>query len=674
MLSKKLVSGLFFLLCTSMLVFSQPVGSPELRCLEVTSAGDVNLSWTIPPDPGNTFVAYHIYKNNSWLATINNRLTGTYADIGAGANTQSYAYFLVTESFTGVTVISNAFDTLSTMFLQVNNPGNNVAAISWSAPRTPLLTTSNAYYKVYKDYPSGWVFVDSTQSLTLSDTNYVCNELISYRVELGDAFGCVSRSNQDGDVFKDNTVPAGAGLDSVSVDGSNNATVSWYSSTSPDVNAYVIYQYINSLWVAIDTVYGYSTTFFTNANSSADVSSEWYAVAAMDSCKNLSPLGNYQQTILLNTSIDRCSRSASLNWTGFVNWPAGVASYSVYVSKDGAPYALIGTTGPGSTTFTHTGLVANSNYCYYVRAKDGTGLKTSSSNRKCVFASLPVMPNFTYDQSSSVISPGEVKVDVFVDVNASTSGFRFERADNASGPFENVGYVPFSGSPSIFIIDATAKTESQPHYYQVITLDSCGIPSQTSNLVKTIFAQGTANSDMTNTITWNDYQGFDGGVITYDLYRSVDGSAFAPVATINFGTTSYVDDVSAFMPGEGKFEYYLVANEGPGNIYSITASAASNIAEVFQPSKFFVPNAFVPGGLNPIFIPVGSFYDKSEYTFLVYNRWGQEVFSTDKTSEGWDGTCQGSVVQQGVYAWFIKYKASNGEYVEMSGTVTVIGK
>jgi gliding motility-associated-like protein len=323
---------------------------------------------------------------------------------------------------------------------------------------------------------------------------------------------------------------------------------------------------------------------------------------------------------------------------------------------------------------THTGLVANSNYCYYVRAKDGTGLKTSSSNRKCVFASLPVAPNFTYDQSSSVINPGEVKVDVFVDVNASTSGFRFERADNPTGPFGSVGYVPFSGSPSVFIVDATAKTESQSHYYQVITLDSCGNPSQTSNLVRTIYAQGTANSDMTNTITWNDYQGFDAGVDNYDLYRSVDGSPFALVTNINFGTNIYIDDVSAFLQGDGKFEYFLVANEGPGNIYSITASAASNIAEVFQPSKFFVPNAFVPGGNNPVFIPVGSFYDKSEYTFLIYNRWGQEIFSTDKSSEGWDGTYQGKVVHQDVFAWFIKYKASNGEYVELNGTVTVIGR
>jgi len=87
-----------------------------------------------------------------------------------------------------------------------------------------------------------------------------------------------------------------------------------------------------------------------------------------------------------------------------------------------------------------------------------------------------------------------------------------------------------------------------------------------------------------------------------------------------------------------------------------------------------VPNAFVPEGLNNVFIPNGSFYDKTDYIFYVYNRWGEQLFESKNAYTGWDGTYKGNICSQGVYAWYIKFKTSTGEYIEQTGTVTLIGK
>jgi hypothetical protein len=54
--------------------------------------------------------------------------------------------------------------------------------------------------------------------------------------------------------------------------------------------------------------------------------------------------------------------------------------------------------------------------------------------------------------------------------------------------------------------------------------------------------------------------------------------------------------------------------------------------------SFYIPNAFTPGGKNPIFLPVILYGDASTYVLKVFNRWGQMVFETKDLGEGWDGT------------------------------------
>ncbi len=639
-------------------------------------SGDVNLTWTIPPDPGNTFVSYHIYRIGSGqVGSVFSRLTNSFTDIGANAHLQSYCYYIETESFTGVTVVTPSMDTLCTMYLNVTNPGTSVAQLSWNAPRTPLLPSMNSWYKIYRDYPLLGTFVDSTQTLSYNDTVIVCNEFINYSIELSDNLPCQSISNTDGDLFKDNTVPVTPGIDSVSVNAFNNAIIGWGTSLSGDVNAYVIYQFINSVWVPIDTVYGFGNTFYGNPNSSADIQSEWYSISAMDSCGNLSPLGTYHNSIYLTVTIDPCARTANLNWNNYINWSGGVSGYEVWVSVDGGPNTLLSTNSSTQLSYVHPGLNSGSNYCYFIRARQQSGTSTSTSNRKCVFAALPVMPVYTYGITSTVLAPGYVHIDGAVDNNASTSEFRFERADAPAGPFVTVGTKLFTGSPLTWFDDMTALTEKQSHYYRILTIDSCAGVSQISNTMRTIFAQAIPNNDMTNTLSWNDYEGFDAGVQDYDIYRSIDGSPFTMIGNVGFGTNTYVDDASPFLSGSGRFEYYVVARENVPNQYVVGAQYSnSNIAEVMQPAKFFVPNAFVPGGVNTIFIPVGAFYDKSEYSLSIFNRFGDEIFETGDPFTGWDGALNGKVCQQGVYVWFIKYKDSAGKYTETQGTVTLIGK
>jgi gliding motility-associated-like protein len=58
--------------------------------------------------------------------------------------------------------------------------------------------------------------------------------------------------------------------------------------------------------------------------------------------------------------------------------------------------------------------------------------------------------------------------------------------------------------------------------------------------------------------------------------------------------------------------------------------------------------------------------------FRVYNRWGQEVFSTQINGKGWDGTINGVPQTTGAYVWWVKATDYKGLPYFKKGTVTLI--
>ncbi len=71
--------------------------------------------------------------------------------------------------------------------------------------------------------------------------------------------------------------------------------------------------------------------------------------------------------------------------------------------------------------------------------------------------------------------------------------------------------------------------------------------------------------------------------------------------------------------------------------------------------EVFVPNAFSPNGdhLNDVFAPLGYFEFKK---MMIFDRWGEILYETDKIEEGWDGTYEGTLLPIGTYFYVIQYE------------------
>lgn len=86
----------------------------------------------------------------------------------------------------------------------------------------------------------------------------------------------------------------------------------------------------------------------------------------------------------------------------------------------------------------------------------------------------------------------------------------------------------------------------------------------------------------------------------------------------------------------------------------------------------YIPNVFSPNddGENDIFKPYGRCLAKGE--MVIFNRWGQKVFTSEDLESGWDGTINGKLANTDVYHYIIKTTSIYEEREEFKGTVTLV--
>lgn len=350
-----------------------------------------------------------------------------------------------------------------------------------------------------------------------------------------------------------------------------------------------------------------------------------------------------------------------------------VVNYELYATLDGGAPILL-TTVPGSThTFIHEDLVPFSTYCYVVRAiGDSTDMR-SLSNLTCVVTDYPALPQHNYLRVATVVDENHIVVVDSVDQSASVRRYRLQRTNNGE-PWEEIASQPGSSSPTVVFNDLDVQTALRSYTYRVVVEDSCGSVALTSNEGTTILLIAEAGTDGVNRLHWNGYEDWAGVVGGFNIYRSVgDG----PIELIGVnGPTDWEaeDNVNALIASNGRFCYYVEAFE-IGNAAGIDAVSASNVACAIQAEGVWVPNAFNPSSdqaENVAFKPVVAFVDVKGYEFIIFNRWGQAIWTTTDVNEPWDGRVNGNYVPQGVYAYYVAVFNGAGKKFEDRGTVTFL--
>ena len=110
------------------------------------------------------------------------------------------------------------------------------------------------------------------------------------------------------------------------------------------------------------------------------------------------------------------------------------------------------------------------------------------------------------------------------------------------------------------------------------------------------------------------------------------------------------------------------------NLQMACSDSIDKIVRVLDHCLIEVPTAFTPNndGLNDFFSPHNAL-KATNYSFAVFNRWGQLVYQTNNWMDRWDGKINGQVQPSGVYVWKLSYThRDTGQPIFRKGTITLI--
>lgn len=115
----------------------------------------------------------------------------------------------------------------------------------------------------------------------------------------------------------------------------------------------------------------------------------------------------------------------------------------------------------------------------------------------------------------------------------------------------------------------------------------------------------------------------------------------------------------------------------------LTATNSNGCSDIFcnwiivkEELGIYIPNSFTPNNnrLNDTFKPVLIKDKVVEYTFLIYDRWGQLIFETNDPDVGWNGTDKdgSKIIQSGVYVYNLKVLDSDNIEHKKTGKIQLL--
>ena len=139
------------------------------------------------------------------------------------------------------------------------------------------------------------------------------------------------------------------------------------------------------------------------------------------------------------------------------------------------------------------------------------------------------------------------------------------------------------------------------------------------------------------------------------------------------GNTDDGQSVTHSYGSTGQFTVTLrLEKEGCSSARELSLAIESN-------KNLYVPNVFSPDAVNPenqVVKVYGEAISNEDFSFEIYNRWGQQVYRTNSfsmaNSQGWDGVLNGELQGNGVFTYVLRGEFLDGETFEATGTVTLI--
>ena len=563
------------------------IDHPELRCASVLPNGQVQLTWVNPtPTTWDDFNQINIWRNNGagfvLIDSIEVNNITAYLDATANGNAGSVSYYLQTKSgCTGQTDPSAiggsaVGNTLSTIYLVVSGGNTTTATLNWNAVSNPLLATSTGNYLIEREYPGGsgnWSNAATVTTTTWSEPLTLCIDSVNYRVSIGDAQGCNSMSNVDGEVFVDHSIPDAPSARCASVQTNGHVVLNWIvpTDTGQGFANYKIYSSssINGPYSLVTTITNYNTATYTDITANAQAASVYYYITTQTSCGGeTSPGSDTLRTIKVD--VINNNGVAIVNWNPIHNPELATATqnYTVYKEYPAGVWSITGTTTAPVYQWFDTINVCQAVINYRVETGDGSGCISNSSTDGDLFRDV-TRPNVALLDTVSLdpLNPSQVSVSWLPSSSGDVVGYIIYHFNGAS--WDSIGSV--TGINASYFLDNNPAADLAPQRYSLAAYDSCGNVSNLGTSHNTLFI--TAKLDICRSaidVRWNPYINMVGGVGQYNVYVSENNGPYTFLASVPGTNVTYSHTT---LNNGSEYCYYVQAQ---GN--TATRTASSNTA------------------------------------------------------------------------------------------------
>jgi gliding motility-associated-like protein len=393
---------------------------------------------------------------------------------------------------------------------------------------------------------------------------------------------------------------------------------------------------------------------------------------------NVSAAGQYWGTAMFSG----CSGSDTMN-VSYISYPVIDLPSNITICQNDS--VLLDPGGPAESYLWSTGTVAQTIY-----ASSGGVYSVTASNFQCSTSDSTTILQINFPQlTDSTLCDGQS-----ISLNMFFPGASYLWSTNETTPSINVSSGgQYTVTATLGFCSATDTAQISYVPYPSISLpDSVDLCPNTTQLLDPGPGAGSylwSTQEQTQAITIS--AGGTYFVTASNLQCSVSDTvkinAIQPVAwqeevslcnmvkyTLEAGiqANSYVwstGETGSSIEIMEEGNYWVVANKG-----SCVISDTINITGGFGSGALWFPNSFTPNdnALNDKFTGVGE--DITYFHLMIFNRWGEMIFETEKQDVGWDGYYKGSLVKQDVYVWKVKYKTkcTAGKLNSQIGHVTVV--
>jgi len=373
-----------------------------------------------------------------------------------------------------------------------------------------------------------------------------------------------------------------------------------------------------------------------------------------------------------NAATQNVSPATATNYTVYVTDANGCTSPTLpinitvndinlaNISVNGTPFLCFGNSGSvlaqisgGSGVYTyqwnnglpngsgpHSIQPAASGY-YTVTILDNCG----NSRTESVFVNVEQLPIVTLTPQS-IAECGNVNMNFINTANNTGNysyGWNFGDGNTGSGANVNHNY------------DATGN------YTVTLTMTSNNGCVGTGSAIQTVVVYPVANANIDSDKTTTS--------IFAPEFRFYNTSVNSNSCFWNFGdgATSTQNNPIHQYENEGTYTVMLIA-------YNVNGCNDTTYQTVIVNPEFtfYIPNAFTPDGdgINDTFFGQGT--NISEFNIMIFDRWGELLFTSDNLNAAWDGYYRGTESKPDVYVYVVKLRDDMGAYHSYEGHVTLV--